>query len=86
VVEVTQGGKEGELLDLRLLEVLLFECLLIKPPPGLVLARGVLLLALAPTRVIVARASLLLALLRATIDEVVGVASVAGSGGYCKTA
>ena len=38
------------------------------------LARGVLPLALAPTIVVVARSNLLLALLRATGDEVVGVA------------
>ena len=62
MVEVAQGGEEGTLFDLSLLEVLL-EHLLIKPSPGLVLARGVLLLALAPTRVVVARANLLLALL-----------------------
>jgi hypothetical protein len=42
------------------------------------LARGVLLLALALTRV-VARASLLLALLRTIGDEVVGVATVVAS-------
>jgi hypothetical protein len=76
--EVAQGGEEGALIDLRLLEVLILERLLIEPPPGLMLARGVLLLALALTRV-VARASLLLALLRTIGDEVVGVATVVAS-------
>jgi hypothetical protein len=79
VVEVAQGGKEGTLLDLCLLEVLLIECLLVEPPPRLVLARGVLSLALTPTRMVVAWASLRLALLRATDDEVVGVIAVEAS-------
>jgi hypothetical protein len=53
------------LLDLCLLAVLL-QRLLVKPLPRLVFAKGVLSLALAPTRVMVTWASLLLALLRAT--------------------
>jgi hypothetical protein len=70
VVEVAQGGEEGMLFDLGLLEVL---------PPGLVLARGVLPLALAPTRVVVAWASLGLVLLGATGIEVLGVTVVEAS-------
>jgi hypothetical protein len=76
VVEVTQGGEEGALLDLCLLEILLLERLLVKPPTRLVLASGVLSLALAPTRVVVARFSLLLALVGATSNEVIRVAAV----------
>jgi hypothetical protein len=49
VVEVTEGGKEGALLDLDLVEVLLLERLLVKLPLRLVLAGGILALALAPT-------------------------------------
>jgi hypothetical protein len=63
MVEVAEGDEEGTLLDLGLLEVLLFECLLVQSSLGLVLAEGVLPLALAPTRVVFARASLRLALL-----------------------
>jgi hypothetical protein len=37
VVEVAQGGEEGTLLVLCLLEVLLFEHLLVKPPLDLCL-------------------------------------------------
>jgi cell division protein FtsL len=43
VVEVTEGGEEGTLLDLCLLEVLLLERLLVKSSLGLVLFVGVLL-------------------------------------------
>jgi hypothetical protein len=53
MVKVALGDKEGTLLDICLLEVLLLKCLIIKPPPGLVLARGVFLLAFARTRVVV---------------------------------
>jgi hypothetical protein len=63
VVEVAQGGEEGTLLDLRFLEVLLLERLPVEPPPGLVLVRGVLLLAL----------------LGETSDEVVEIAVVVAS-------
>ena len=49
------------LLILGLVEVLLFQHLSFKPPFGLVLVKGVILLALASTRVVVAQASLLLA-------------------------
>jgi hypothetical protein len=55
MVRVTEGGEEGTLLDLGLLEVLLLECLLVESSLGLVLAGGVLPLALAPTRVVVVR-------------------------------
>ena len=58
MVKVTQGGEEGTLLDLHLLEVLLLERLHVESSLGLVLARGVLPLALAPTRVVVARGQL----------------------------
>jgi hypothetical protein len=63
-------------LDLCLLKVLLLQRLLIKPPHGLVLARGVLSLVLAPARVVVARASLRLSLVEEIGDEVVGVTTV----------
>jgi hypothetical protein len=76
MVEVVEGGKEGTLLDLDLLEVLLLERLLVESSHGLLLARGVLSLALAPTRVVVMWASLLLALLWATSNKVVRVATV----------
>jgi hypothetical protein len=79
VVEVAEGGEEGTLLDLCLLEVLLLECLLFKSSLGLVVAEGVLLFALASTKVMVTRASLLLALLRATGHEVFGVTAVVTS-------
>jgi hypothetical protein len=79
VVDVAEGGEEGMLLDLGLLKVHLFECLLIESSLGLVLARGVLPLALASTKVVVAQASLLLALLGATSNKVVGVTTVEAS-------
>jgi hypothetical protein len=47
VVEVAEGGVEGTLLNLCLLEILLLQHLLVKPPLVLVLAGGVLVLALA---------------------------------------
>jgi hypothetical protein len=46
MVKVVEGGEEGMLLDLGLLEVLLLERLLIKSSVGLVLARGILRLPL----------------------------------------
>jgi hypothetical protein len=46
VVEVAEGDEEGMLLDLCLLEALLLEHLLVKSSIGLVLAGGVLPLAL----------------------------------------
>jgi hypothetical protein len=76
MVEVIEGGEEGTLLNLRLLEVLLLECLLVNPPLDLLLYRAVFSLALALTRVVVTWASLLLTLLRATGDEVVRVTTV----------
>jgi hypothetical protein len=79
VVEVAKGGEEGTLLDLCLLEALLLERLLVESSLGLILVRGVLPLALAPTRVVVTWDSLLLDLLEATGDEVVGVATVEAS-------
>jgi hypothetical protein len=78
MIEVAEGGEEDVLLDLGLLQVLL-ERLLVEYALGLVLTRGVLLLALAPTRVVVMRASLLLALHGATGNKVVGVATVIAS-------
>jgi hypothetical protein len=77
MVEVVDGGKEGTLLNLRLLVVLLLERLLVEASVRLVLTGGVL--ALMPTRVMVARVSLLLVLLGAVGDEVVGVAAVEAS-------
>jgi hypothetical protein len=59
MVKIAQGGEKGALLDLRLLEVLLLECLLVRPTPRLVLARDVLLLVVAPTRVVVVQTSIL---------------------------
>jgi hypothetical protein len=79
VAEVAEGGEEGTLNDLGLLEVLLLECLLVESSIRLVLAGGVPLLALAPTRVVVAWASLRLALLGATNDKVVGITTVEAS-------
>jgi hypothetical protein len=76
MIEVTQGGKEGTFLDLHLLEVLLLERLLVKPPLGHVLVKDVIPIALVPTKVMVTRANLLLSLLGAASDEVVGVAAV----------
>jgi hypothetical protein len=49
VVEVAKVGKEGTILDLGLMEVLLLERLLVKPPLGHVLAEGVLPLGLVLT-------------------------------------
>jgi hypothetical protein len=77
VVEVTEGGEEGTLLDLCLLKVLLLECLLVASSLELVLAGGVL--ALAPTKVMVARARLRFALLGAAGNEVAGIATVVAS-------
>jgi hypothetical protein len=55
VIEVVEGGEEGMLLDLGLLEVVILECLLVESSLGLVLAGGVLPLALVQTRVMVTR-------------------------------
>jgi hypothetical protein len=74
-----RGGKESTLVDLYLLKVLLLERILVESSLRLVLAGGVLSLALAPTRVVVMRASLRLTLLRATGDKVVWVAAVEAS-------
>jgi hypothetical protein len=48
VVEVAEGVKEGTLLDLGLVELLLLERLLVKPSLGLVLSGCVLTLSLDP--------------------------------------
>lgn len=74
MVKVAEGGEEGMILDLGLLEVLLLERLLVKPPLRLVLAVGVLMLALASTGVMVTLAGLWLA--GEVGDEVVEVAAV----------
>jgi hypothetical protein len=58
VVEVTKGGKEGAILKLGLLEVLLLEHLLIEPPLRLVLTGGIVTLTLAPNDVVAVVASL----------------------------
>jgi hypothetical protein len=79
VVEVAEGGKEGTLLNLGYLKVLLLECLLVESSHGLMLTEGVLPLALRPTRHVVMWASLLLSLLGATCDVVVGLAVVEAS-------
>jgi hypothetical protein len=79
VVEIAEGGKESTLLDLCLLVVLLLERLLVESSLGRVLARGVLPLAIASTRVVVTRVSLLLALFGATGDKVVRVTIVEAS-------
>jgi hypothetical protein len=77
MVEVIEGGKEGTHLDLALLEILL-----VKPPLGLVLAGGVVVLVLALTRVVVVLADLRLSLhLRVASDEVVRI-SIVGALGF----
>jgi hypothetical protein len=77
IVEVAEGGKESTLLDIGLLEGLLFERLLVKPSPELVLVGGIVALVLVSTRVVVALVGLRLALhLGAIGDEVVGVSTV----------
>ena len=85
MVEVSEGDEEGTLLDLGILEVLLLECLLVQSSLGLVLAEGVLPLALAPIRVVFAWASLRLALLGKNGDKVVKVAAVEASILRCAT-
>jgi hypothetical protein len=76
VVEVTEGGEEGALLGLGLLEVLLLERLLVESSLRLVL-RGVLALVLALARVVLVRG--VLVLLGAVGDEVVGVSTAIAS-------
>jgi hypothetical protein len=76
VVEVTEGGEEGALLGLGLLEVLLLERLLVESSLRLVL-RGVLALVLALARVVLVRG--VLVLLGAVGDEVVGVSTAVAS-------
>jgi hypothetical protein len=79
MVEVVQGGEEGALHDLCLLEVLILEHQLFDPPLEIVLARGVLVFAVAPTRVVVAWASLLPDVLGAAGNEEVRVTTVVAS-------
>ena len=69
IVEVAEGGKEGALLGLGLLEVHLLERLLVKASLRLVLAGGVLALVLALAGVILVGG--VLVLLGAVSDEVV---------------
>ena len=71
IVEVAEGGKEGMLLGLGLLEVHHLERLLIESSLRLVLVRGVLALVLALARVKLVRG--VLVLLGVVGDEVVGV-------------
>jgi hypothetical protein len=74
MVEVAEGVKQGVLLDLGLVEILLLEHLLVEPSLGLVLVGGVITLALAPTKVVVVIAGLRLELhLGASGDEVVSI-------------
>jgi hypothetical protein len=70
VVEVTEGGEEGMLLGLGLVEVLLLQCLLIESSLRLVLG-GVLALVLAFAGVILIEG--VLVLLGAVGDNVVGI-------------
>lgn len=79
MVEVAQGGEEGALHDLCVLEVLILERLLFDPPLRIVLARGVLVFAVALIRVVVAWASLLLAVLGTAGNEEVRVTTVVAS-------
>jgi hypothetical protein len=53
MVKVTVGDKDGALLELGLVEVLLLKRLLVKPPLKLVFVRSVLSLALTPNGVVV---------------------------------
>jgi hypothetical protein len=77
MVEVAERGKEGMLLDFGLMEILLLETILVKPPLELVLTGGVLMLALAPTGVVVVLAGLHLAFhLAAVGDEVIRVSII----------
>ena len=73
VVEVTEGGKEGTLLGLVLLEVYLLERLLVESSLRLVLAGGVLVLVHALAGVILVEG--VLVLLGAVGNEVVGVST-----------
>jgi len=71
VVEVSEGGKEGALLVLGLLEVHLIKRLLIESSLQLVLIRGVLTLVLVLARVMLVGE--VLVLLGAVGNEVIGV-------------
>ena len=71
VVEVAEGGEEGVLLGLGLLEVYLLERLLVESSLRLMLAGGVLALVLALAGVILVGG--VLVLLEAMGDKVVGV-------------
>jgi hypothetical protein len=58
IIKVTEGGEEGTLLGLGLIEVLILECLLIETSLQLELAGGVLALVLVLARVVFARGAL----------------------------
>ena len=77
IVEVAEGGKEGALLGLGLLEIPLLERLLIKSSLELVLVGGVLALVLALADVILVGG--VLVLLGAVGDEVVGISTAKAS-------
>ena len=77
IVKVAEGSKEGALLGLGLLEVLLLERLLIESSLQLVLAGGVLVLVLVPAEVELARG--VLVLLGAVGNKVVGVSTAVAS-------
>jgi hypothetical protein len=77
IVKVTERGKEGMLLGLDLLKVLLLEGVLIESSLWLVLAGGVLALVLALARVILVGG--VLVLLRIVGDEVVRVSTSVAS-------
>ena len=77
IIEVTEGGKEGALLGLGLLEVHLLERLLVESSLQLVLAGGVLALVLALAGVMLAGE--VLVLLGVVGDEVVGVSTAIAS-------
>jgi hypothetical protein len=73
VVEVAEGGEEGTLLGLDLLEVLLLEGLLVESSLWLMLTEGVLALVLALVGVILVEG--VLVLLRIVGDEVVEIST-----------
>jgi hypothetical protein len=73
VVEVAEGGEEGTLLGLDLLEVLLLEGLLVESSLWLMLTEGVLALVLALAGVILVGG--VLVLLRIVGDEVVEIST-----------
>jgi hypothetical protein len=77
MLKVAKGGEEDVFLDFVLVEVLLLEHLLVKPPLGLMLIGGVLMLSLALTSVVVTLVDLQLALHIGVVgDKLVGVSIV----------